>query len=47
MLNSGHDLMRHLIGSCNQHVYPKFMKFLVAPESNNAIDLALFVMDHV
>ena len=42
MLNNFHGSGSHLIGSLRYFAYLRFMKFLVAPKSTNAIDSALF-----
>ena len=35
------------MGRHNHRMYPKFMKFSVAPESSRAVASALFVIDQV
>ena len=42
ILNSFCDSGSHLVGSLRYFAYLRFIKFSVAPESTNAIDLALF-----
>ena len=47
MLYNGHGWDNHLMGRHNHRAYPRFMKFSVAPESSNAVALALFAIDRV